>query len=478
LSFGPDAPVGQLWETSNATAVTIQRSPTDDGKYYWRTYVYDEIDFKGFRQTDSSTVEIAPDARVLDQTADDVGPIGRRSDTFTVTPVEFHQATILSPETPIDVDQGVRRTTIGTSGYFATLDRLSGNGAYTVTALTLVDGNSPGQLNQTDLRAAGQAYPDEVKRLYLSVEPDVIGSNTQALEKTIEARAGSTNPFDLAHAAVDVLQHDPFQYSTDIRGLPCQSKSDVECFATYKKGFCQYYAATMAVILRDLGVPTRIAEGFLPGARDANSTIERIPFSNAHAWVEVYFPGYGWVTFDPTGGNRSQLAPIPSGPPAASASARSSGGPLPTIRVKPDLGGGASGSAGSLTPPSRPLGPLLAVGLLLLLVVILLAVIAWRRGPRGPTSADGAYGTVVRIASRFGFGPRPAQTVYEYASTLGDVLPTVRPELETVAKAKVESIYAREILGQERLDTLRAAQRRLRVGLLRLAFRRKQRRKH
>ena len=112
---------------------------------------------------------------------------------------------------------------------------------------------------------------------------------------------------------------------------------------------------------------------------------------------------------------------------------------------------------------------------LLLLIVGGVAFITWQRGPRGATSADGAYGTVTRIASRFGFGPRPAQTVYEYASSLGDVLPTVRPELETVAQAKVESIYARQVLGQERLDSLRAAQRRLRVGLLRLALRRKER---
>jgi hypothetical protein len=67
---------------------------------------------------------------------------------------------------------------------------------------------------------------------------------------------------------------------------------------------------------------------------------------------------------------------------------------------------------------------------------------------------------------------RPAQTVYEYAGVLSDVLPTVRPELETVAQAKVESVYAREILGDERIQSLKAAQRRLRVSLLRLAFRR------
>ena len=67
--------------------------------------------------------------------------------------------------------------------------------------------------------------------------------------------------------------------------------------------------------------------------------------------------------------------------------------------------------------------------------------------------------------------------MYEYAGVLADVLPVVRPELETVAKAKVESVYAREILGDERLASLKAAQRRLRVSLLRLAFRRRERRK-
>ena len=129
--------------------------------------------------------------------------------------------------------------------------------------------------------------------------------------------------------------------------------------------------------------------------------------------------------------------------------------------------------------PAGPaaLGPLVAVLALLLLVVGVVAFLAWQRGPRGGTTADEAYGTVTRIASRFGFGPRPNQTVYEYAGVLSDVLPIVRPELETVARAKVESVYAREILGDERIQSLKAAQRRLRVSLLRLAFRRRERRK-
>src|SRR4029077_6584197 len=89
-----------------------------------------------------------------------------------------------------------------------------------------------------------------------------------------------------------------------------------ECFAMSKRGFCQQYAMTMAVILRDLGVPARIVVGFLPGERSPGSAIEKIRNSQAHAWVEAYFPGSGWVAFDPTGGGLSGQMPaaLPSGP--------------------------------------------------------------------------------------------------------------------------------------------------------------------
>jgi uncharacterized protein DUF4129 len=101
-----------------------------------------------------------------------------------------------------------------------------------------------------------------------------------------------------------------------------------------------------------------------------------------------------------------------------------------------------------------------------------IAFVAWRRGPRGPVTADGAYGMVTRMATRLGFGPRPNQTVYEYAGTLGELLPDARPELQTVAAAKVEVAYGGRKLGVDRLLPLREAQRRLRTSLLRLALRR------
>ena len=123
----------------------------------------------------------------------------------------------------------------------------------------------------------------------------------------------------------------------------------------------------MAVILRDLGVPTRIAQGFLPGSRDQNAATETILFSNAHAWVEVYFPGYGWLPFDPTGGNLSQLAPLPSGNPTASGSPRPIASTGPAATASPEPGPVASGPGAARSAARRSLGPLVAVLALLLL---------------------------------------------------------------------------------------------------------------
>jgi hypothetical protein len=103
--------------------------------------------------------------------------------------------------------------------------------------------------------------------------------------------------------------------------------------------------------------------------------------------------------------------------------------------------------------------------------------VAWQRGAGGDVSPETAWRGVSRLAARFGFGPRPTQTVYEYAGALGDVLPGARPSLETVARAKVEVAYGRRAMSSDRLIALRDAQRRLRVNLLRLALKRDERRR-
>ena len=477
LSFGGDSQVGQEWNNNGDIAVTVQRDATDKTAYYWRAVTYDIIDVKGWRIGPSIQTQRAANSPLLDQMADNPSAVGQHALDFTVVPDTFRSSIVLSPATPTKVNTPVRLFTIGDDGYFARADR-EGGSTYGVTALVGGPGNDPGEYNVSALRATSTEYPTEITQRYLNVAEGSIGPNAKALEDKVKAKADGDTPIDYAESITKILRSSEYTYDTDVRDLHCETLSTVECFATYKQGFCQYYAPTMAVILRDLKIPTRIVEGFLPGEREGGNEILRN--NNAHAWVEVYFPGFDWVPFDPTGANNpvQMAAALPSGVPGPSStpkpSASGSGGALPTIPLRGRVGeGGGSGPVGA---SRNVLGPLVAVGILLLIVVVSLAVIAYRRGPRGATTADAAYGMVTRIASRLGFGPRPNQTVYEYAGVLGEVLPDLRPELQTVAQAKVESVYARQVLNGDRIQRLRDAQRRLRVSLLRLAFRRKERR--
>ena len=201
--------------------------------------------------------------------------------------------------------------------------------------------------------------------------------------------------------------------------------------------------------------------------------------SAAHAWVEVYFPEYGWVEFDPTGGGLAQAEPLPTGEPVPTAAPGSSasgglGAVLPPFSR--DIGHATSGD-GTPVVSRQPNVGLIVVALVLLIAVGTLAFIVWRRGPRGEVTPDRAYATLTRLAGRLGFGPRPTQTVYEYAGALSEMLPQSRPEIQTVAQAKVEVAYGRQMLGEDRMVALREAHRRLRVGLLRLMFRRTPRRR-
>ena len=481
LTFGPDAQVRPDWFNNDAVAVVIQRSPTDDGDYYWRVASYDRISARGWSQGPVDTTDRPAGSRLLEGMEDDVDPTGLKNVSFQVIPDTFHDVKVISPATPVGIGEDVKVDTVGTGGYYARIER-SGGGRYQVNALVAVDGTEPGQLNRGALLGAGRSYPAEIRSMYATLPAGLWGPNLEILKAKILATAKTKEPIDLAQALERELRSSAYHYETDMHDVDCGTMSTAECFAKVKRGFCQWYAPTMVVVLRNLGIPARIAQGFLPGTRDKATATEVIRNNNAHAWVEVYFPGYDWVRFDPTGGNLpGQAAPLPQGAADASpppAPSFGSAGPFATLRERdiPERDPGGEGASG-VVRSGNVVGPLVAVGILLLVVVSLVAFLAWRRGPRGATSADAAYGMVTRIASRLGFGPRPNQTVYEYAGTLGDVLPDVRPELHTVAHAKVESIYAREVLGAERLQRVREAQRRLRVSLLRLAFRRKERRR-
>ena len=207
MTFGDSTQVSTVWNTDGSTALVIHRDPTDKGSYYWRARTFDQIGLKGWSASMPTTVDRPAGSSILDKLPEDPDPTGLHPFTFTVQPDGFHGSTIFSPGTPTEVQEDSHLTTVG-PGYFTGLDRDSGGTAsYTVTALTQVGGEKPGELNDALLEAAGTDYPQSITDLYLGVADGQIGDNAQKLVERVKAEAISQAPFDLAQAMVKDLQN-------------------------------------------------------------------------------------------------------------------------------------------------------------------------------------------------------------------------------------------------------------------------------
>jgi transglutaminase-like putative cysteine protease len=481
VGFGDNVTTSGLWQPSNNVAFRAQLLTGGDQTFKWRAGTYATYTNYGWKWGETRAEPTAARGVLLggDVAGDAPDTATRREVTFRVTPAVFRDKTVLGPNTLYSVDRPTNALVVGQSGYFTTVESTDDVGTYNVTARVPSLADLPGGLTEQRLRLAGTDYPADLLALYgpSSLPPGAMGPNATALLDTIRAAvkapsfADPANPYDLARTMEAYMRSDDhFTYDTNVveeRNQKCGSFSTVECFAIIKRGYCEYYASTMAVLLRASGVPARVAYGFLP-SKPGPDGVETVQAKQAHWWVEVYFPGTGWVEFDPTGGNVGEPLVLPSGaiPSATPKTSRAPGtaGPAHSFPT------GGSGSTGTSTPTG--VGPFIAITLILLIGLGALAFVALRRTPNKPMHPDKAWGSLASLATRFGLGPKPSQTVYEYAGALGDAVPGARVELTTIARAKVEVAYGHRDLGMDRLKRIAEAYQRLRFAILGVVVRR------
>jgi len=238
--------------------------------------------------------------------------------------------------------------------------------------------------DERSLRGAGEAYPAWVTLRYLAL-PGSVTPRTRDLALALTANAPT--PYDKARALESFLRT-TITYNTQVAPPP-DGVEPVDYFLfESREGYCNYYASALAVMLRAVGIPARVAAGFAQGEFDPARGAFRVIESNAHSWVEAYFPRYGWIEFEPTASIEPIVRPenSPGGEPLSQPQIDPAGQPEAAAPTPPPQAG-----AGAPQAQASPGLPSLAM------VLASIPVIAWcalSLGLAGVMLAGGAWAWV------------------------------------------------------------------------------------
>ena len=295
--FGGDTlELGGAIRLGDQTVLVIDAPP--DRRYYWRSRVFDT--YEAGRWTPAADIRLSTPSPPLNVSGSQ--DMARETVEQRVTIALNATRLVYTAPQPLQVDVSTRTDLFYTApeddpnrymniSVIRPMQVIRRGQSYNATSLMSVA--SAGQL-----RAAGTAYPDWVRNLYLYVSPSVTGRTAQ-LAVDIVNEAQATTVYDQAKAIESWLRANILYNETIPRPPNGQDPVDWVLF-DHREGYCNYYASAMIVMLRTLGIPARLAAGFAQGDWDPAQGGFVVTERDAHTWVEAYFPGYGWIEFEPT----------------------------------------------------------------------------------------------------------------------------------------------------------------------------------
>ncbi len=385
-------------------------NPADASLYYWRALTYDEYTGRGWRtgETVKSTyragepithgaepsrlrTRLSAHAEALSHSQDVAftTPTARRTMRQKVQALGDLGGLLYAAGELVTADQDY---SVAWRSHYDLFGAEIKATAYRADSLVSV-------ASEEQLRAAGNDYPDWVRERYLALPPEV---PTRVLSLAHDLTATEPTSYDQARAIEAYLR--TFTYTLDLPAPPPNREVADHFLFDLQQGYCDYYATTMAVLARAGGIPARLAVGYASGTYDPANARYVVTAADAHSWVEAYFPGYGWVAFEPTGGRPPILRPTEKAP-------------------------------AELTEPQEPLAPitskrlftrhLIWLGLLGGLVLLGFAGLAWwsadnwRLRRLSPAAVVGAlYQRLYRHGRRLAVQTQAGDTPYEFAAGL------------------------------------------------------------
>lgn len=335
-------------------------------------------------------------------------------------------------------------------------DRLQANEPYSMVSYVSL-------ATDEDLRGAPANYTHFITDHYLQL-PVTLPQRVK--DKAEEVTAGADNPLDKAVLIQDYLRSDVFTYDQANVVAPPRDADGVDYFLFETQlGYSDYFASTMTVMMRAVGVPARMAAGYAPGEYDEESGMRVIRDNDSHGWVQVYFPQYGWIDFEPTPRWEKHERRFITGPGSDLLSNRGSsiisgnGPDFDEFLDEEGFGSGVSGADTSGLFAFLPFDVIIALkrsGIAAgsALVLWILIFIAWRWNLRGLTPVEKAYTQMSRLGAIAGVGRRPNQTPLDYALTLGNSAENVREPARRIAWAYSGMRYAPPVESQSDGETL------------------------
>lgn len=445
VSFGLSMKFGGPVALSDAPIMDVR---ANSGRY-WRAMVFHEYTSDGWRNTDLGSILVEENEQQIVEPEFEL----RRVVTQTITLRQNlgPQGTIAAAGQPLRSDLPLKvLVTLGLPEETADSDSeatppppvprdpsvlysrnpLRVEDSYqVVSSLTVADEES--------LRQAGTDYPDWVLPRYVQL-PDTLPERVSELADQVTA--DQENPYDKAVAIEQLLRELP--YNEGIEG-PAPGQDGVDYFLfEAKEGYCDYYSSAMVVMLRSVGIPARYVRGYGQGTKEDGVyyVVER----DGHAWPEVFFPGYGWVEFEPTAGEPVLIRPRPRDRSSDRLDARDRRelgweddtfeDPFAHERTGPLFGETPEPLLKRVVRWGGLALALLALGV----VIVALLMVRRHRRIEGLSLAELVYEDLVYWVGRlFKLSPLVHQTPNEYGAAVIGVLPAGRQPIERIVSTYV-----------------------------------------
>ena len=270
----------------NDTLMMYVRSPVWS---YWRSHAFDHYDGRYWAQSSKDLTPIEPAGTYYFRLIYPFPPGDYFVQTYYI--VRRMPNLVFTGGKPTDMIFPADSISMDFTGGIRAPQELLPDMAYSVYSIRQ-------SFDPEALRAAGTEYPDDIVDTYLQL-PHTVTERTRELAHDLTRDAPT--PYDQAVILRDYLRE---TYSYNPFPPPHADGADaVDQFLFIdREGVCEHYASAMIVMLRSLGVPSRLAAGYGSGTHNPVTGFYEVRAKDAHAWVEVYFPENGWVPFDPTPG--------------------------------------------------------------------------------------------------------------------------------------------------------------------------------